>query len=237
MAHILAAHNADKDHISAQGWDLIFYPLEGARHEIFQASYTDNPSLPAKVAFSMEVHCINGENVLRLETRSEAGIEFYCTYKLPMNPTSSNTTPNATTDSSKISWKTLGHLLHFAIASGQSSVYHILLPFYLDDIDKADDRAIRMLDYAARYGRDDMVRHLLGLGAEEVFPDFEQEEQKHSCQSFGWSHETYELYLQALDDFRRIEIREEEDENGNKERVVYWNTEENNVGLLDPTFG
>ena len=74
-----------------------------------------------------------------------------------------------------------------------------------------------MLDYAALYGRDDMVRHLLGLGAEEVFPDLEQKHEHQTDHAFGWSPEIYELYLQALNDFRRIEIREEEEEDGNWE--------------------
>jgi ankyrin repeat protein len=132
-------------------------------------------------------------------------------------------------------WNIVGSAMSQAIVTANFSTYLALFPYYQQQINSEYGDGWSMLHLAAYMGRDDMVRHLLENGAEEFYVDLEEEFERGNTRSGGnkdergyqffMTYETYTKYIQALHDFRKIEIVSEDTECGEVEEI-FWDTNE-----------
>ena len=138
-----------------------------------------------------------------------------------------------------IPWRFHENPIQLAIVGGNVSAFETLLPYYTV-IDEEDTYGYTMLDYAARQGRDEIVRQLLKAGSEETWPEFDfmsapealagrncgSSEPDDKFVTVGWTAESYLKYLMVLQDIGKIEIRSDTDSNGFDVVDIYWNAME-----------
>lgn len=227
MARLLIKWNADGSYVSAMGRTPIFYLLEDhtekndmnnicATSSFFSILSNDSLFLdlefvdPNGMTILQRVACVgSGEDIrMLLALRAQLSTD-------PSHP-----------------WEDPKCAINYAIAQDNLSAFMALFEFVpdLEYVSEVDGCSI--LNYAARLGRTEMVRYLLEVkNVEEFIPDFHSESgheatirHEQDGNDTMWAQETYDLYMQVLEDTGRIVVEDAGSESG--EQDTFWNCNE-----------
>jgi ankyrin repeat protein len=131
-------------------------------------------------------------------------------------------------------WQLPNSAISQAIASANISTFCALLETVpRDRIDSTYAGGWTMLHYAACLGRDDMVRCLLGAGAEAFYVDLREELEREventgdfEGQRLSLTYDTYNRYLRSLEYYGLVAIRAPDEEEGQNGQEVFWDAGE-----------
>jgi len=152
IAQLLISRGASVDHISTLGWTPIFYLWPRARAS--QPVMVDYLTvLSADTFLELEILDTWGWTVLHRVAAFGTAVEVEALLKLGASPM---------TCALPLRW----NAIHHAVFYGNYSTFVTLLPLYSHMlIDTTDERGWTLLHIAASAGHENIVRHLLRLGA------------------------------------------------------------------------
>lgn len=230
ITRLLIERGASGDYVSALRWTPLFYLL--VDHS--EKSILDRTSSTIEflgilsnddVLLDLEVRDKDDMTILDHTVRYGTGDEVSALLQL-----GARLAPKG-----KDRWNIVGSAMSQAIVTANFSTYLALFPYYQQQINAEYGDGWSMLHLAAYMGRDDMVRHLLENGAEEFYVDLEEEFERGNTSKdrnktgqayqFFMTYETYTKYIQALHDFRKIEIVCDDAECEGVEEI-FWDTNE-----------
>jgi ankyrin repeat protein len=230
ITRLLLDRNADGAHVSCYGWNPVVYLLEGAQKFEGTRAHTLPEFLDIlnhdRVHVDTDAQDQFGQNALQLAAAWYPGGVIGRLFTLGASLSLFGHNP----------WRYPANPIWNAIYSNNTSSFQVLLPYY-PDMNAVDSRQLRMLNYTARNGNVEMTELLLEMGAEEIFPDYNTQDNK-SDSGFDadedasdtegleeWTEENYLTYLNTLERFGRIVIRTNDAEDG-ENRDIYWNANE-----------
>ena len=226
ICRILLMCGARIDHVSVFGWTALVYLFEGiragpgVRHNLRAMDFLG--MLPHdRDVLDLHLCDVKGEDALQHACRASTGDTLQWLFRY-----------GSTLDRyGEDSWQAEENPMRLAIITGNMSALQVLLPHYPENIDAEDEHGYTMLDYAARRGHRDMIRHLLELGAEEeTLPEYDFEHtfpvaDVDADEEVEWTKDSYLTYLSVLEEKNIIVIRHEEE--GSKRYVdIYWDANE-----------
>lgn len=230
ITRLLLDRSADGAHISCYGWNAVVYLLEGAQKFEGARDYTLPEFLDIlnhdKVHIDTDTQDGSGQNALQLAAAWYHGGVIERLFTLGASLSLFGDNP----------WSYPANPISNAIYSNNTSTFQVLLRHY-PDIDAVNQYQLRMLNYTARNCNIEMTELLLEMGAEEIFPEYNIQDDENNSRPDNaddadgttllrqWTEESYLAYLDILERFGRIAIRTN-DANDGVNRDIYWNANE-----------
>jgi ankyrin repeat protein len=227
MARLLLHYRADGDHLSAFGWNALFYLWVEEDH----ASHDGTPKSTieflrmfnaSNISFDLTIRDSWGWTAVQraaAEGKAEEVSAILALSEAPM--TTARGLGPAVTEAIKT-----------AVDSGDNEIFTALLPAY-GDIDRPLDNEWTLLETAAYHGHEQIMLKLLRAGAEEFaldgpcFPDLITEiPAPDDLDDAAWDTERCKLYMKVLVEAGKVIKCVESNEDGVDEELYFWDSSE-----------
>ncbi|KAH7155861.1 ankyrin repeat-containing domain protein [Dactylonectria estremocensis] len=214
ICRILLSHNASPCYVNSLGRTPIFY-LAMPKHD-------DDGS--EKCCFTEDFFSLFSDNSLFLDLEVQDLSGFTILEQVAAHGTAGAVSALIRLGADLPSqWLDGDTPLSCAISCGNLSTFKTLLPYY-PHLEQPGPRGYTMLGYAAYFGSDCIVRHLLRLGAIDLLFECNHAPELGGP---GLPPQLYEQYMQVLEECGRIVMREDTSDDGS-EMDIYWDANEEN---------